>query len=170
MSPARQSYRFPIIAHPSESPRPSRTIDFQSLSFHKLTNPFSSNSFVFSSIQIAGGVALGRLSGTSRGKPTMKPQFALALFRINTCKSVSKQRTLTIFRMNTYAKTRGGGRTGQTQYWMNGKKGLRLELNPPEPLLHACEQTLSWLPSSLTWRDWFGSLRLLGRTWWRRES
>ncbi len=30
--------------------------------------------------------------------------------RINTCKSASKQTTLTIFRMNTYEKTRGGGR------------------------------------------------------------
>src|SRR5258705_4392174 len=29
-------------------------------------------------------------------------------FRINTCKSVSKQRTLTSFRMNTCEKTRGG--------------------------------------------------------------
>ncbi len=33
------------------------------------------------------------------------PQRAgLTTFRINTCKSVSKQRTLTIFRMNTYEK------------------------------------------------------------------
>jgi hypothetical protein len=30
-------------------------------------------------------------------------------FRINTCKSVSKQRTLTPFRMNTYEKQGGGG-------------------------------------------------------------
>ena len=30
-------------------------------------------------------------------------------FRMNTCKSVSKQRTLTTFRMNTYAKPRGRG-------------------------------------------------------------
>ena len=35
-------------------------------------------------------------------------------FRINTCKSVSKQRTLTAFRMNTYAKTEGGGSPGFT--------------------------------------------------------
>ncbi len=33
---------------------------------------------------------------------------ALSTFRINTCKSVSKQRTLTPFRMNTCEKTRGG--------------------------------------------------------------
>jgi hypothetical protein len=32
----------------------------------------------------------------------------LSTFRINTCKSVSKQMTLTPFRMNTYAKTGGG--------------------------------------------------------------
>jgi len=30
-------------------------------------------------------------------------------FRINTCKSVSKQTTLSIFRINTYEKTGGGG-------------------------------------------------------------
>src|ERR1700716_647235 len=35
-------------------------------------------------------------------------------FRINTCKSVSKQRTLSIFRINTYAKT-GGGVKSQAQ-------------------------------------------------------
>ena len=33
-------------------------------------------------------------------------------FRICTCKSASKQRTLTSFRMNTYAKTGGGGGPG----------------------------------------------------------
>ncbi len=30
-------------------------------------------------------------------------------FRINTCKSVSKQMTLSVFRMNTYEKTGGRG-------------------------------------------------------------
>src|SRR6266852_8323557 len=33
----------------------------------------------------------------------------LSPFRINTSKSVSKQRTLSIFRMNTYEKQGGGG-------------------------------------------------------------
>jgi|SRR5579859_4017675 len=37
----------------------------------------------------------------------------LSTFRINTCKSVSKQRTLSAFRINTYAKTGGRGE-GQT--------------------------------------------------------
>ena len=38
-----------------------------------------------------------------------KCRLAITTFRMNTCKSVSKQRTLTPFRMNTYAKTGGRG-------------------------------------------------------------
>ena len=37
------------------------------------------------------------------------PLQALNTFRINTCKSVSKQTSLTSFRINTYEKTEGGG-------------------------------------------------------------
>src|SRR5258708_21777537 len=40
---------------------------------------------------------------------TRHSPLALTPFRINTCKSVSKQRTLTTFRMNTYAKQGEGG-------------------------------------------------------------
>jgi hypothetical protein len=39
----------------------------------------------------------------------------LNTFRMNTCKSVSKQSTLTIFRMNTYAKTGGEGPSRQVR-------------------------------------------------------
>src|SRR5260370_25246784 len=47
------------------------------------------------------------------------PRFAqfwynLNPFRINTCKSVSKQTTLSPFRMNTYKKHTGGGESHQT--------------------------------------------------------
>ena len=45
-------------------------------------------------------------------KPSQKPpplSAPLTTFRMNTCKSVSKQRTLSPFRMNTYAKTGEGG-------------------------------------------------------------
>src|SRR5260370_36772167 len=47
------------------------------------------------------------------------PRFAqfwcnLSPFTINTCKSVSKQTTLSPFRMNTYKKHRGGGGSSQT--------------------------------------------------------
>ena len=37
---------------------------------------------------------------------------ALSIFRINTCKSVSKQTTLTLFRINTYEKPGEGGGLG----------------------------------------------------------
>ena len=39
----------------------------------------------------------------------LKNRVPLTTFRMNTCKSMSKQTTLSIFRMNTYAKPRGRG-------------------------------------------------------------
>jgi hypothetical protein len=41
--------------------------------------------------------------------PLLTAHYPLTTFRINTCKSVSKQRTLTPSRINTYKKPRGGG-------------------------------------------------------------
>jgi hypothetical protein len=41
--------------------------------------------------------------------PLLATHSPLTTFRMNTCKSVSKQSTLTIFRMNTYEKRGGGG-------------------------------------------------------------
>ena len=41
--------------------------------------------------------------------PLLTTHSPLTTFRINTCKSVSKQRTLTTSRINTYKKNRGGG-------------------------------------------------------------
>ena len=96
------------------------TIDFQRLSFHQLTNPSFSNSFLFSSIQNARvSNPTGSLQPSSpRRQPIVLPHAhsrlphhsaLLSTFRMNSCKSVSKQRTLSFFRMNTYAKTGGGG-------------------------------------------------------------
>ena len=42
-------------------------------------------------------------------RATRHSPLALTPFRINTCKSVSKQTTLSSFRINTYEKHRGGG-------------------------------------------------------------
>src|SRR5713226_9735733 len=42
------------------------------------------------------------------------------LFRMNTCKSVSKQKTLSIFRINTYAKHRGWGQLLLTRHPLKG--------------------------------------------------
>jgi hypothetical protein len=39
---------------------------------------------------------------------TQRAPILLSTFRMNTCKSVTKQRTLSLFRMNTYAETGGG--------------------------------------------------------------
>ncbi len=47
-----------------------------------------------------------RLSKDSSNPPSVSESNP---FRINTCKSVSKQTTLTIFRINTYEKTGGRG-------------------------------------------------------------
>src|SRR5216684_5504415 len=44
----------------------------------------------------------------------------LSTFRINTCKSVSKQRTLTTFRMNTYAKQGEGGTLASRWFRISG--------------------------------------------------
>jgi hypothetical protein len=41
--------------------------------------------------------------------PLLTTHSPLTTFRMNTCKSVTKQTTLTLFRMNTYAKPRGRG-------------------------------------------------------------
>jgi hypothetical protein len=43
------------------------------------------------------------------------PKLSPIPFRINTCKSMSKQSILTIFRMNTYEKTRGEGALSLTK-------------------------------------------------------
>src|SRR5216683_7134687 len=66
-------------------------------------------------------------------KAPEKPHFAqfwcnVSPFRMNTCKSVSKQRTLTPFRMNTYEKQGGGG-----WLWLTSEptsQRLRLRLQP----------------------------------------
>jgi hypothetical protein len=44
-----------------------------------------------------------------RSRPSSAETATLTTFRINTCKSVSKQTTLTPFRMNTYEKPKGRG-------------------------------------------------------------
>ncbi len=51
-----------------------------------------------------------------QGEETHFAQFQcnVSPFRMNTCKSVSKQSTLTPFRMNTYEKQGGGGSPGRT--------------------------------------------------------
>src|SRR6266851_7963483 len=49
----------------------------------------------------------------------------ITTFRINTCKSVSKQRTLTTFRMNTYKKQGEGGRGTPANRWFSNSGDAR---------------------------------------------
>src|SRR5712691_5255449 len=70
----------------------------------KSTPVFSINSSLF--CQNTWGVGGRRLRVGSLATPKGGP---LTTFRINTCKSVSKQRTLTPFRMNTCEKGGEGG-------------------------------------------------------------
>ena len=51
---------------------------------------------------------IGKRIATARNR-ARAPATSLSTFKINTCKSVSKQRTLSSSRMNTYEKTGRGG-------------------------------------------------------------
>jgi hypothetical protein len=53
-----------------------------------------------------------KVSATLRPNLIRANAFTLSAFRMNTCKTVSKQRTLSPFRMNTCEKTGGRGSTG----------------------------------------------------------
>ena len=78
------------------------------------------------------------LSYPSRRSPPSSAETAtLTTFRINTCKSVSKQTTLTAFRMNTYEKPRGRGspgRTGRTHIYAT-PRGVGISAHPRHALL-----------------------------------
>jgi hypothetical protein len=58
------------------------------------------------------GPALGSLTPLPEGYPSA----LLSIFRMNTSKSVSKQRLLSPFRMNTYAKPPGGSASLMGRY------------------------------------------------------
>src|SRR6266404_756606 len=92
------------------------TIDFQLLSFHQLMNCFFRNSPILNNFCVAPCYfQIPSSKQAPRSQFTRTKAALLSTFRMNTCKSVSKQTTLTTFRMNTYAKTRGEGPPGRTQ-------------------------------------------------------
>src|SRR5260370_39483401 len=104
----------------SPSPATSYPLSFQSTaaslpSFFARRPLFSIACSLFSQNTRVGGTStLPRQAALPKGAHFAKgckntETATLTTFRINTCKSVSKQRTLTIFRMNTYAKQGGGG-------------------------------------------------------------
>ena len=95
------SLRYPLPVLSSVNSRPS-IVATSPLCFQQLPRCSSRNSFAFNSLHCCRGVC---------PPPRSNPLLAHSPnpFRMNTCKSVSKQRTLSTFRMNTYEKTRGGG-------------------------------------------------------------
>src|SRR5258708_12519066 len=75
---------------------------------------------------------LNNLKPLRMNKISKNPHFAqfwcnISSFRINTCKSVSKQTTLTSFRINTYEKQGEGGGSPQTVNSLLCQKAI---LNP----------------------------------------
>src|SRR5258708_39210904 len=74
----------------------------------------------------------GLLPSPPRGPSRRPPLRATYSFRINTCKSVSKQMTLTSFRMNTYEK--------------QGEGGVSISLTPSRPWTETSAETKMSLP------------------------
>ena len=86
---------------------------------------------------------------------THKTRPRLTIFRMNTCKSVSKQTTLTTFRMNTYAKAGGRGVPQST----NKSVGLKLCLPRAKPYSVACfgrgdRKRVTGFLQDVTWGLW----------------
>ncbi len=102
-----RSLRLSVQKKPNSFPDiPLRTLEISLLSFATSRPLFSIVCGLF--LQNTGGMgvaAAGPPCTAHRSQITA----AATTFRINTCKSVSKQRTLSPFRMNTCEKTRGGG-------------------------------------------------------------
>jgi hypothetical protein len=102
------------------TPNSCRLILLQTLLHSQTRQPLSNQVNPNSFAKTPGvGVPLRQLSALRVSALSFSAAFArpsrrfscspLTTFRMNTCKSVSKQSTLTIFRMNTYAKQGGGG-------------------------------------------------------------
>jgi hypothetical protein len=70
---------------------------------------------------------LSRIPCASAGSANVQTIRSVSMFRINTCKSVSKQTTSTPFRMNTYEKPGGRGAPTHTSAAVR----LRLPFTPP---------------------------------------
>jgi hypothetical protein len=95
----------------------SQPLSFQSPadSFHRNGGvyPFGSSPSSDSLLLLSPGITQIREIRSSQTSPlsffTFHGSRVTYSFRINTCKSVSKQMTLTLFRMNTYEKTWGWG-------------------------------------------------------------
>jgi len=95
--------------------------------------------------------AWGGLNGTPpiAARPETINRAQLSTFRMNTCKSVSKQRTLSTFRMNTYEKPGGGASTHDQDHdyscYSEGPSGRKYCV----PFTGSCRRRNSCCKSSL---------------------
>src|SRR5882757_9801335 len=97
---------FQELANPS--PQPSISFTFV---FMVLQTPFPANPFLAHQYKTPGvsrGTRFSDPAGRRIGPRPLRFSPSLTTFRMNTCKSVSKQKTLSPFRMNTYEKPGGG--------------------------------------------------------------
>src|SRR6267142_2822612 len=97
------------------------------------------------------GVGWPQRNGTppTAGQPETISRTELSTFRMNTCKSVSKQTTLTTFRMNTYEKPGGRGVAPRdsrlTPCYSEGPSGRKYCV----PLTGSCRRRSSCCKSAL---------------------
>ena len=107
------------------------TIDLQLLSLHQLMNRFFRNSPVLNNFCVAPCYfQIPSSKQAPRSQFTRTKAALLSTFRMNTCKSVSKQSTLTTFRMNTYAKT--GGRVPPAVHVHKHTSPYQRSIFPPQ--------------------------------------
>src|SRR5260370_41467833 len=99
---------------------------------------------------------LNNLKPFRMNKVTKDPHFAqfwcsVTPFRINTCKSVSKQMTLTTFRINTYEKRGGGG----YRRWYGPGRSLTEQTGriPDTVRAHTCRNTRAGVGYARASRD-----------------
>src|SRR5216684_172920 len=103
---------------------------------------------------------LNNLKPFRMNKITKSPHFAqfwctVTPFRINTCRSVSKQTILTSFRINTYEKQGEGGRSSQTVNSLLCQKAILNPLSfqlPPQQILevaHLIPEQIQFPPQPL---------------------
>src|SRR5436305_15104851 len=84
-----------------------------------------------------------RPSFSPEPKCIRNPNSPLSTFKMNTCKSVSKQRTLSASIMNTYAKTGGGGLLLTSHGFSNSLRQNVSNATSHEPAFHRSHPILS---------------------------
>ena len=136
------------LPYPASSTNPRRLILLQTLCRRQNTqllwNQANPNSFAKTP---EVGVPRFPFQPPTAHYPPLTTHSLLSTFRMNTCKSVSKQSTLTTFRMNTYAKRGGGGLPCGSQKEARSRLRVRLTLGQPSAWLRA------ELPLRLSFRD-----------------